>query len=367
MNMKLDMSPAMRFLIGGAGFFIIALGLQQASGIVNPFLLALVFALALAPFLKWLIRKGVPSWLALLLTLALLIVVGVAFLAIMFISVNRLIETIPEYADELDGQIAALGDWLDDFGIDSAAISSLEFLQPANLLDLIGGLVQSLIGAIANAGFMLMILIFMVLEATGFSAKFQIQSSKGHPFLERCATLGHDVRQYVIITTKINFLVGLANAIMLAIIGVPFPILWGILSWLLGYIPSIGFWLALIPPVILALITIGWEAALLVFILYVLINGSVQNFLSPKLMGKGLNLSALVVVLSLFFWSWILGIVGGLLSSLLTIGVVRLILEGSDDTMWLANLLSAGHGDEDEAQSEDQIDQAEASNQNQTH
>jgi predicted PurR-regulated permease PerM len=146
-------------------------------------------------------------------------------------------------------------------------------------------------------------------------------------------------------------MVGLVDTILLIIVGVPFPILWGILSWLLGYIPSIGFWLALIPPVFLAFITIGWEAALIVFIGYVLINGSVQNFLSPRLMGKGLNISALVVVLSLFFWSWIFGIVGGLLSSLLTISVIRLILESSEDTMWLAKLLSAGDGENGEGDS----------------
>lgn len=352
MNIKLDASPVMRFLLGGAAFFIIAWGLQQAASIVNPFLLALVFALTLAPLLNWLIRKGVPSWLSLLITLVIMIVAGVVFLGIMFVSVNRLVETIPTYSDDLSADIAAVEESLEGFGFDTLDFDSLDIFSAENILGLIASLTQSLVGAIANAGFMLMILIFMILEATGFSTKFKKQSEAGHPFLVRCATLGSDVRQYVVITTQINFMVGLVDAILLIIVGVPFPILWGILSWLLGYIPSIGFWLALIPPVLLALITIGWEAALIVFIGYVLINGTVQNFLSPKLMGKGLNLSALVVVLSLFFWSWILGIVGGLLSSLLTISVIRLVLESSEDTMWLARLLSAGHGGDDEGDSD---------------
>ncbi|HET6447035.1 MAG TPA: AI-2E family transporter [candidate division Zixibacteria bacterium] len=332
-------------MLGGAAFFIIALGLQRAADIINPFLLALVFALSVAPLLNWLVRKGVPSWLSLVITLAILIIAGFAFLTIMFVSVNRLAETIPAYSEDLSGQISAFEEWLAGLGIDTQNFSSLDIFSPEKVLGLIGDLTKGLVGAIANAGFMLMILIFMILEANGFSTKFRKQSLSGHPFLDRCATLGKDVRRYVVITTQINFMVGLVDTILLIIIGVPLPILWGILSWLLGYIPSIGFWLALIPPVFLAFITIGWEAALIVFIGYVLINGSVQNFLSPRLMGKGLNISALVVVLSLFFWSWILGIVGGLLSSLLTIGVIRLILESSEDTMWLANLLSAGGGE----------------------
>jgi AI-2 transport protein TqsA len=345
MNINLESSPVMRFLLGGAGFFIIVLGLHQAADIVNPFLLALLFALTIAPLLQWLIRKGVPSWLSLLITLVILVVAGVVFLGIMFISVSRLVETLPTYQDELNTNIASFEEWLAGIGIDTLNIASLDVFSPERILEMIASLTQSLIGAIVNAGFMLMILIFMILEANGFSTKFKRQSQAGHPFLDRCATLGSDVRRYMVITTQINFMVGLVDTILLIIVGVPFPFLWGILSWLLGYIPSIGFWLALIPPVILAFVSIGWEAALIVFLGYVLINGSVQNFLSPKLMGKGLNLSALVVVLSLFFWSWILGIVGGLLSSLLTISVIRLILESSENTMWLANLLSAGRGE----------------------
>jgi predicted PurR-regulated permease PerM len=300
----------------------------------------------------------VPSWLSLLITLVILIVAGVLFLGIMFISVSRLVETIPTYSDQLNASIADFQKWLDGIGFDTLNFSSLEILSPDAILAMIANLTKGLIGAIANAAFMLMILIFMILEANGFSTKFKKQSQAGHPFLDRCATLGRDVRKYVVITTQINFMVGLVDTILLIIVGVPFPVLWGILSWLLGYIPSIGFWLALIPPVLLAFITIGWEAALIVFLGYVLINGSVQNFLSPKLMGKGLNLSALVVVLSLFFWSWIFGIVGGLLSSLLTITVIRLILESSEDTMWLANLLSAGRGENERGDS-DSSDESE--------
>ncbi len=352
MNIKLETSPVLRALLGGASFFIIALGLQQAADIVNPFLLALLFALLFGPLLAWLIRKGVPAWLSLLITLAILIIVGVAFLAIMLISVNQLVETIPSYADDLSDQMDSVEDWIADTGIASLDLASLDAFSVENILGFIGNLAQDMVGLIVNAGFMIMILIFMILEASGFASKFQMQSKAGHPFLDRCATLGRDARRYIIITTQINFMVGLVDTILLIIVGVPFPILWGILSWLLGYIPSIGFWLALIPPVFLALITIGWEAALIVFIGYVLINGSVQNFLSPKLMGKGLRLSALVVVLSLFFWTWILGIVGGILSSLLTVAVIRLVLEGSEDTMWLAELMYPGDGNDSEGDSE---------------
>ena len=177
-----------------------------------------MFALSVAPLLNWLVRKGVPSWLSLVITLAILIIAGFAFLTIMFVSVNRLAETIPAYSEDLSGQISTFEEWLAGLGIDTQNFSSLDIFSPEKVLGLIGDLTKGLVGAIANAGFMLMILIFMILEANGFSTKFRKQSLSGHPFLDRCATLGKDVRCYVVITTQINFMVGLVDTILLIII-----------------------------------------------------------------------------------------------------------------------------------------------------
>ena len=82
--------------------------------------------------------------------------------------------------------------------------------------------------------------------------------------------------------------------------------------------------------------------ALIVLAGYVLINGSVQNFLQPKLMGKGLNISPLVIFLSLFFWGWVLGPMGALLAVPLTMMIKKILLEGFEDTRWLSEVMSAG-------------------------
>lgn len=97
--------------------------------------------------------------------------------------------------------------------------------------------------------------------------------------------------------TLVNFLVGLGDTVILLIIGVDFAVLWGLLAWVLGYIPSVGFWLALVPPVLLAYAEFGIGTALIVFVAYVLINGGVQNLLQPKLMGEGLKIYPMVLIL----------------------------------------------------------------------
>jgi predicted PurR-regulated permease PerM len=113
------------------------------------------------------------------------------------------------------------------------------------------------------------------------------------------------------------------------------------LSFLTGYIPNIGFWIALIPPFILALLEFGAVKALIVLVGYVVINGGVQNFLQPKMMGAGLNLSTFVVMLSLFFWGWVLGPMGALLAVPLTMIVKEVFLDAYDETRPLAELMSA--------------------------
>ena len=142
------------------------------------------------------------------------------------------------------------------------------------------------------------------------------------PIISRVSTLTEGVRHYMTILTGINFLVGLGDTIFLLIMGVDYAVLWGLLAWFMGYIPSIGFIIALISPVILAYAQYGLSTAVIVFIGYVLINGGVQNFIQPKLMGQGLKISPVVVFIGLFIWGYLLGGIGALLAVPLTLLVL---------------------------------------------
>jgi predicted PurR-regulated permease PerM len=211
------------------------------------------------------------------------------------------------------------------------------------VFELFAGLVAAVAGTIGGAFFMLFILAFMLFETVGLPNKMKgFADLPDHPFLERFAKFGGDIRGYVVVLTWINFLVGAADAVFLAMLGVDFPILWGLLAWFMGYIPSVGFWLALIPPFLLAFAEFGLSRALLVLIGYVLINGSIQNLVQPKLMGDKLNLSPLVIVASLFVWTWVLGPVGALVAVPMSMAVQKLILAPYDGSRWLAELMGAG-------------------------
>jgi predicted PurR-regulated permease PerM len=152
----------------------------------------------------------------------------------------------------------------------------------------------TVLNMLVQFGIGLFIFFFMIRAAISLPRAVRLGLDPRAPIISRISTLTEDVRHYLTILTGINFLVGMGNTIFLLILGVDYALLWGLLAWFMGYIPSIGFIIALIPPVILAYAQYGLQTALVVLIGYVVINGGVQNFIQPKVMGQGLKISPVV-------------------------------------------------------------------------
>ena len=333
------LSPNLRLLLGAGGLVLLVAGMRAAASIINPFLLALIFAFVFGPVLGSLQRKGVPAWLALLLTIILILGGGILLLVFLGVALSDLSDSLDMYQASAEEQSAGLQDSLAGLGINATSIFSL--LDPSKIFDLLALILIEVINAAAAVFFMFFILAFMLFESLGISRKLRWPRVMEVKFVERFKRFGTDIRRYVLVLTWINFLVGVGDAIFLFILGVDFPVLWGLLAWFMGYIPSVGFWFALIPPLLLAYAELGPGAALLVLVGYVLINGTVQNVVQPKLMGDQLNLSPLVIIASLFIWTWVLGPLGALIAVPMTMGVQQLVLGSSEGTKWLADLMGA--------------------------
>jgi predicted PurR-regulated permease PerM len=199
-------------------------------------------------------------------------------------------------------------------------------------------LVATVIDVLVQFGMALFIFFFMISAAMSLPDAVRLGLDPGAAIIRRISTLTGDVRRYMTILTGINFLVGLGNTVFLWFLGVEFAPLWGMLAWFMGYIPSIGFIIALIPPVILAYAQFGLTTAVVVLIGYILINGGVQNFIQPKIMGQGLKINPVVVFVGLFIWGYLLGGIGALLAVPLTL-LVLTIMENFEGTRPLAILM----------------------------
>ena len=324
--------------LGIAAVVVILAGVHGASQLISQFLMAFVITVAVAPAQSWLIRRGLRPVLAFVITV-IATVAGIGLVLVVLTSaLNQFIQDLPQYQDQFAELQSQITETLSSMGFSTSTVEA-STTSTANLASAVAGVATWLASAFANFGFMLALAAFMLFEATHMPAKVKaIALPTAQEPLNRFVT---NVRNYVIVTTWVNLLVGVIDTVLLVIMGIPYPVLWGALAFLFGFIPSIGFILSLIGPALMALLISGPQAALIVIIAFILINGSIQNIILPRRMGEGTDLSSAVVFASLMFWGFILGPVGAILSVPMTM-IVRLSLEFSDSTRGLAYLVSSG-------------------------
>lgn len=323
-------------LIAGACLFIIMFGIKETAVIINPILLAVIITIAVLPLPKKLTARRVPSNLALVLTILAVVGAMLAVILLFVVGIYQLQLELPTYAADISARSTEFTNWYNQRTSTTTTTTTTE-VDSQQITDYMGNALAALGNLVVQIGMTLLIFIFMISAAITMPKKVRSGLDTASPVVDRVSNFTADVRKYLTVTTTINMLVGLGDAIILLIIGVDFAFLWGVLAWLLGYIPTIGFWLALIPPTILAWAQFGAPTAFVVFLAFVLINGSVQNFVQPKMMGDNLNISPVIVFLSLFIWGWLLGGIGALLAVPLTL-LILAIMENFEITRGIVML-----------------------------
>ena len=341
--------PFIYLLVGLASIVIIISGVQNLAFILNPILLSLVITIALIPVPGWFARRGVPGWLSLVLTFVIVLGFIGLVLLLVFFGLARLAEVLPS----LQTSVAANGDELINvpntilgYRLDEIREAATAFLTSERLTGLATRSLSVLFTTVSQAFLVMLIFAFMLSAALSLPSSARLGLTAESPLVQQAAALTENVRRYVTLTTSLNLVAAIGNTILLLLLGVGPAVLWGLLSWFMGYIPAVGFWVAMLPPLALAFVEHGFTGALVVFIGYTLINGTVENLVKPRRMGRGLKISPVVVVISLFIWGWLLGIVGAILSTPLTLLILS-VLELFEGTRWIAMLLrTTGTGEE---------------------
>jgi AI-2 transport protein TqsA len=322
------------YLVSLASIFIVLFGIRATAPILNPILLAMVITITVLPIPGRLTRRGLPGWLALVLTILVVVLVLALVIATVFFSVTKLAVELPAYL--ADAAATAANDLPSAVTGSGASVSTTQYTT--ELGPIAQGLIATTLELLAQFGMALFIFFFMISAAIALPGAARLGLDPRAPFIGRIDALTGDIRHYMSILTVINFLVGLGDTVFLMILGVDYALLWGLLAWFMGYIPSIGFIIALIPPVLMAYAQYGLGTALVVLIGYVLINGGVQNFIQPKMMGQGLRINPLVVFVGLFVWGFLLGGIGAILAVPLTVLVLTL-MENFEATHFVAVLM----------------------------
>lgn len=331
-------SPTSHLLITLAAIAIIIASLKLAQTLVVPFLLASFIAIILLGPLGWLKKRGIPHWMAVLLILLLTVIVVLLLSGLVGNSFQQFQASLPDYQAKLNNELGSLFTMLEKLGIDLSGSSLKTMLSPGRIMQLTGELLGNLGGLLANGVLILLAVMFILGEAPTFAAKLRRSFDNPEQALHKFTLFADSAKRYMALKAGISALTGCIVAAFLAIVGVEFAMLWGLLAFFLNFVPNIGSVLAAIPAILLSFIQHGTGTTLIVILGYAAVNVVIGNVIEPRFMGKGVGLSTLVVFLSLVFWGWVLGPVGMLLSVPLTM-MVKIALDGNPDTAWLATLM----------------------------
>ena len=372
------LSAPARFLITIAAFVIVVAGMKAAVSIIVPFLMAVFLAIISTPALFWLKKKGINTPFAILLVSLVILLGGLLVGTVLTTSIANFTKDLPQYAKKLDDDLKGIEQqwnyWLAEqrqrfsqnelveedssppkpqpqasnnaFQAVEPAVENRKTFSLTSLLDaqagmqLMGDLLSQL-GSIVADGFLIYLtMVFILLEASILPGKIQAAMKKAPDTFNNLSTIAGDVKKYLAMKTAISLATGMIITTWLTILGVKYPILWGLIAFLLNFVPNIGSIIAAIPAVALAFVQLGMVPALLTALGYILVNVVIGNLIEPRLMGRRLGLSTLVVFLSLVFWGWVLGPMGMLLSVPLTM-TLKIALQSHPDTRTFAILLGS--------------------------
>ncbi len=334
-----------RWLLLAASFVIVVAGLRAAAPFLLPVLLAVFLALLSFPLVAWLIAKGVRMGLAVLSTV--FVEVGAILVAGFLVSraFNDFAKAAPGFIEKLVVKTRAGLEALQDRGLDLTEFFTLDRFEPGAVVDfaggVLGGTVRGVASLVSYAVLVLLILVCLLYESVGIRAKLSQALGRYAETPRYLSDVTREIQRYLGIKTLVSATTGILLGLWVWALGVPFPLVWGLLAFVLNYIPAIGSILAAVPAVLVAVIQFGWGRALIVALGYLAVNFLLGNVLEPMWMGRRFGLSTLVVFLSLIFWGWVWGPVGMLLSVPLTMAI-KIVLEESPGMRRLAVLLGPG-------------------------
>ncbi|WP_413453629.1 AI-2E family transporter [Erwinia persicina] len=324
-----------------ATLVVILGGIKLSAEIMVPFLMALFFAIVLNPLVTWLMRRGIRRGLAISLVV-LVVLIGLALIIAMIAgSLQEFSEVYPQLQAQAEQKLAIIQHFAARFHIMISPESLAQRLDPNAVMDVATTMLGQFSGAMTQIVLVMMTVIFMLFEVHHLPYKLryalvnpQIRIAGLHRALK-------GVTHYLALKTLISLATGILVWLALMALGVKFALLWGLVAFVLNFVPNIGPVIAGIPPVLQALLLNTPLEAGLVGTLFIAIHMLLGNLLEPRVMGRGLGLSSLVVFLSLIFWGWLLGPVGMLLSVPLT-SVCKILMETTPGGSKLAILLGNG-------------------------
>jgi len=324
----------------GAGAAVLVLGgIRATSWLIAPAFLALMIVIALYPVQAWLRRHDWPDWLTTLVLVLLAVGVLASFVVVVVVSLAQLAALLPQYADRADDLLASLAGSLSSFDVAPGQLQeAVSAISPDKVVALIGTLLAGLSATLSSLIFLLCLMLFLSVDAGGIERRLAAIAPDRPELESALRSFAHGTRSYLLVSTVFGLIVGVLDGVALAIIGVPLPVLWAVLAFITNYIPNVGFVIGVVPPALLALLTLGLPEMLVVIAVYCVLNFVIQSLIQPRYVGGSVGLATTTTFVALVFWAWLLGPLGALLAIPLTLLVKALLVDVDPSARWATAL-----------------------------
>jgi len=290
-----------------------------------------------SPLYAWLLKRGAPTWLAIVLMLVFLVVLITLLVIFLSQSMASFRSQLDYYTSQLTTRLDEFKHWLSDtFNLD---LDLNSIANPNDLAQTTREVLAGVAQVLGSAFFMVLMILFFLAEGSAILGRLRAFAGPDNLQVTRLNTIVRSVIKQFGVRAIINATVAVLFTIVLLLLGVDFAYMWGVLTFFMGFVPYIGQFLAIIPPAILALAEYGWPSALAVVIAQVVIDGLAENVMSPMMLSRSLSLSPTIVFVSFLAWTWVLGPAGAILATPITFLLVAM-LGTFPESEWLANVMT---------------------------
>ncbi|MFP5415455.1 MAG: AI-2E family transporter [Actinomycetes bacterium] len=323
------------------GAIIVLFGMREFAEILGPLLLMVNLFIAAYPVQVWLVRVGVPRLGAqIVLALTVFAILAIFFYALTW-AFTALVQELPQYETQFwalyDDTVALLA----QLGVtEQQVLDQIRAINPVNFTGLLGSALGSITGIVTIVTVLVVMIFMMAFDTETFpDRKAALDRHQPRIWLS-IADFIAGVRRYWVVSTIFGLIVAVIDVVALELLTVPLALVWGILAFLTNYIPNVGFVLGLIPPAVMALLANDPLTALIVVIIYSVVNFVIQSIIQPKFNGDAVGVTALVAFLSLLLWSSVLGALGALLALPMTLLVKALLVDHDPQMRWMNAFIS---------------------------
>ncbi|WP_104164518.1 AI-2E family transporter [Arthrobacter sp. SX1312] len=339
----LPRSTTVLLALGGAT--AAAFGIAAMRDVFVPAFLAFVLTLCVHPLRSRMRRRGYPRGIATAASIAAVLALVLAFAVVLVLALVQFSALLPRYAAQLEQVGVAVSELLASagFGADQADAGE-EGFTPERIIGFVSGLLGGITSVVSGLVVLLTLLILMAFDGSRVPALLTYLTPHRPALVSALVGFAAGARRYMVATTVLGVAQGAFNWLALVLLQVPGAVLWGLLSFICSFIPNVGYFIAIIPPLFFGFLSGGWPTVIGVIIVYGVINGAIQSIIQPKYIGDVVSLSETLTFVSVLFWAVILGPMGAILAVPLTL-LVRAVLIDADPSMAWRRALTGDRSD----------------------